>query len=147
MTPGPFELVEGPKSPDAPEDPRTATVKRGLGALAAGDEATVVTCFDPDLVYTVRGRSPLAGEHRGPAGLIATFARLRALCDQPPRFDIAIWLSAGEHVHAVGELVAVRDGRAGVFAEAHVFEVGDAGTIVTGRVYEDDLYAFDAFFG
>lgn len=143
----PFELVEGPKDPDAPEDPRTTTVKQAVAALAAGDDDAVRARCDPGFVYTVRGRSPLGGEHRGRDALIDSFRRLRALCDEPPRFDLALWLSAGAHVHVVGALTARRGGRVATFSEAHVFEVSDAGSILTGRVYEDDLYAFDAFFG
>lgn len=147
MSPEPIELVEGPRDPGVPEDPRTTAVKRAVAALGSDAVEEVEALSSPGLVHVIGGRSPVAGERHGRRALVEAFGALRERCDEPPRFDVAIWLSAGAHVHAVGELVARRGGREGRFAQAHVFEVGDDGRIRSGRVYEDDLYAFDAFFG
>jgi len=48
-----------------PTEDDVAVVRRLYAALAAGDVATVETCFHPDAVWHVPGRSVLAGTYRG----------------------------------------------------------------------------------
>lgn len=148
-SPGPSELPMGLRlseaemPPDAPDDPHVALVRRYLTALDGGDPAQARSLLTQDITWTIAGRSRVAGTHRGPDAVVAVDTTMRQLSSGTLRHEVMVWLAAGEHAHAVAAVSAERDGVAGRFNRAFVFTVGD---LITGiHVYDEDLYAFDAF--
>lgn len=138
-----MRLSESEMSPDAPDDPHVALIRRYLTALDDADPAQARSLLSPHITWTIAGRSRVAGTHSGPDAVVAVDTTLRELSGGTLRHDVMVWLAAGEHAHAVAAVSAERDGLHATFHRAFVFTVADR--IDGVHVYDEDLYAFDAF--
>lgn len=137
-------LAEAPLAADAPDDPNVGVVRRFMAALDAGDRATARALLAEDARWTVPGRGPVAGDHRGADAVLDVDATLRRLSDGTLRHHVLIWLAAGPHAHAVTRQTAARHGVESGFDRAFVFTLRD-GLITEVHAYTDDLYAVDDF--
>ena len=50
--------------------PNEELVRKGYDAFNRGDVDTLRELFDPEIVWHFPGRSPLAGDHRGPDAVV-----------------------------------------------------------------------------
>jgi ketosteroid isomerase-like protein len=107
--------------------PNVELLRRTAGAFAARDVAALAELFHDDVVWTIGGKSAIAGEYRGLGEIVALFSRVAELTGGTYRID-PLWFLADDHrgvtlYRATGEragrsidmeqvaLVALRDGR------------------------------------
>jgi ketosteroid isomerase-like protein len=114
--------------------------------LDRGEPEAARALLAEDVTQKVPGRSVLAGTHRGPEAVVAVDQRMRETTEKTLSWRPMIWLASGEHAHVVGRLEATRGGRIGTFDRAMVFRLAN-GRIAELRIYENDQYDFDEFFG
>ena len=112
-----------------------ALVGAGYAALGEGDLKGFYDMFADDVVWVNHGAgSPLAGEHKGKAGVRALFDRAMQLVDVTG-FTLSSLLADGDHVVAlVDEAFTVKaTGKSHDGPVVYVFEVRNASV---GRVDE-----------
>lgn len=107
------------------EDPRVQAVLAYQQAVAAGrlDEAREV--FWDDVVYTVPGRSLLAGEYAGPEAVMGYLGRLMELTGGRYAISRMRWLTSAGRVGLATRNHAERNGRTLSWDELIVFEFVD----------------------
>jgi ketosteroid isomerase-like protein len=93
--------VEGSEHPNAQAYRRTAD------AFRAGDDRLLESLIDPNVVWHVPGRHPLAGDIHGREELLEWFGRLRPKGFWLTEHDV---LANDEHVCALSIMGARRDG-------------------------------------
>jgi ketosteroid isomerase-like protein len=122
-------------------------VRRFYAALAAGDLATVESCFAPDAVWHLPGKSVIAGEHRGwPAirdGVLAKLGPLSGHTFRAELLDIAV---GQEFAVAVQRATAAYQGRQLDVTGCQLIRP-KGGRITEIRGHYSDQYALDAFWG
>ena len=124
--------------------PNEEVVRRGYEAFQAGDLDTLREQFDPNVVWHVVGRGPLAGEYRGIDEVFGFFGKIVELTGGTFKLDVHDILANDQHVVA---LVRARGERAGKTLEdpqAHVLHVND-GKVTEFWGHAWDLYAADEF--
>ncbi len=121
-----------------------AVVRSGYEAFARGDLATVTSLFSPDIVWHIPGSSPLAGDRRGPADVVAFFGDLAAMSGGTFSLQLHDLLASDDHVVALGHQTAQRNGKTLDEDLVHVWHVSDGkATEFWGVPY--DAAAADAF--
>ena len=121
--------------------------ERFYTAFLAADEAALADVVAPDAVLVVRGRSRLAGGHRGPAGIAAlrrTIAELTRNSWGPLREDSHDITESEWHAVVLDKFLGERNGRELSSHEAFVLAVED-GRIVRLFHYVHDPDGFAAF--
>jgi len=126
------------------EHPNAKLVRHGYAAFANGDIEALREFMAPDLVWHEPGRSPLAGDHKGPEGVLALLGQLRARSDRTFAVEIVDLLVSAERVVAIQEETARCGDRALDMASAVEFEIHH-GMITEVTVYHADTYHFDEF--
>jgi len=126
------------------EHPNARLIRHGYEAFAKGDLEAVREFMAPDVVWHEPGRGPLAGDHKGPEGVLALLAELGARSGGTFRIDVVDLLASAERVVAVQEESALRGDRALDVASAVDFEIHQ-GRITEVTVYHADTYQFDEF--
>jgi ketosteroid isomerase-like protein len=121
-----------------------ATYRRMIAGFNANDLSAVREVVDDDIVYTMPGRSALAGCTRGVAPHLAMLARARELSRGTLRLEPEALAVDGEHLFVWGTIHATR-GHEHLEAKHCVVYRFARGKIVEGRTIPTDLYAFDAF--
>ena len=127
------------------DDPRVRAILSYQRQVAAGDLESARTIFWPDVIYTVPGRSMLAGTYRGPDEVMGYFGRLFALTDGSYAISRMHWLTSADQVGLATRNHATRDGHSLAWDELIVF------TFVDGRKksishFSGDQYGVDALF-
>ena len=124
-----------------------ATVRRLYAAVAAGDLAGVAACFHEEAVWSLPGRSALAGTHRGWAAirddLLARQGPLSGGTFRPVLLDLAV---GEEYIVAVVHATADHAGRRLDQTVCQLLRVRE-GQIVEVRGHYGDEAALDAFWG
>ncbi|HUR69674.1 MAG TPA: nuclear transport factor 2 family protein [Candidatus Thermoplasmatota archaeon] len=127
-------------------DPHADLAQRFFGAFAKKDIDAARACLAPHVTWHVPGQSVISGAHRGPDGVLAYFAKLRALTEgtwQAHPIDLLAGKS-GAIVLARG--TGARQGRR--FDATYALHLRmEGGLIVEARLYPEDLSALDAFWG
>jgi uncharacterized protein len=125
--------------------PNEELVRRGYDAFARGDMDTLRELFDREIVWHFPGRSPLAGDHRGPDAVLGFFGRTTELT--AGTFRAELHDAVADDRHAVGMQLATgeREGRRLEDREVLVFHVGD-GKVVEVWQYLEDQYTYAEFF-
>lgn len=114
-------------------------------AYADGDAERLRELLDPNVIYHVPGRSPMAGDYEGRNQVLALWDRQkRYMGGKPYRVKEVAMVTGGDHVVLLTEVTAARDGRQVTFRGANSYRVED-GRVVEGRVFIFDLEGFDAF--
>jgi ketosteroid isomerase-like protein len=115
-----------------------------IDAFNRNDLDAVTSLLDPNIVYTIPGRSPLAGETRGVRAHVAALALARERSGGTLRLDPRAVAADGDYVFVYGRITAERAGRRLDSDHCVVFRFS-GGRVVEGRTVPVDLYAFDEF--
>jgi ketosteroid isomerase-like protein len=130
--------------PDEPMHPNVATYWRLIEAFNRNDLETVGAVLDPELVYTIPGRSPIAAHTRGVSAHLEALRRSRERSGNTLKLEPKTVTAGGDRVFVFGRISATRNGVH--FESDHyvVFRFAN-GRIVEGITLPVDQYAFDAF--
>ncbi len=126
------------------DHPNARLVRHGYEAFAQGDLDALREFMAHDVVWHEPGRSPLAGDHKGPEGILALLGELQARSKGTFGVEIVDLLVNAERVVAIQEETAQRGDRALDMASAVEFEIHH-GQITEVTVYHADTYHFDEF--
>lgn len=124
--------------------PNEVLLRKGYDAFAKGDLDTIRGLFAPDIVWTVPGRSPLAGTYKGIDEVFGLFAELVKRSEGTFQIELHDVLANDQHAVALATLNGRRGNR--------TLNVHDVATyhVKNGRVTEawfasEDEYAQDEF--
>jgi uncharacterized protein len=124
---------------------RGDVVKRMYAAVNRGDVAEAAACFAPDAVWTLPGRGPMAGTHRGVQDIYANFfARLGPLSGGTFHAELLDVAEGERYVVAVQRATAEHGGRRLDVTGCQLMTVVD-GRITEVRGHYSDQEALDAF--
>ena len=121
------------------------TVRRGYEAFGKGDMDTLRSIMTPDVVQSVPGKSPIAGEYKGVDTVLWYYGHLFELTGGTLEAQLESTKAKGDdRVDAVHRLSAQRDGKSYDEEETLHF------TLTGGRISRldeehPDLAKFDAF--
>lgn len=124
--------------------PNAELVRGGYEALARGEVATVVGLLADDIVWHVGGCNPLAGDYHGHDGVMGFFGKLMDMTGGAFRLDIHDIAATDDHVLAIVDVRAEKDGRSYDGNAIHVWHVRD-GKAVEWRAIAVHQYANDEF--
>jgi ketosteroid isomerase-like protein len=124
--------------------PNVALYCRLIDAFNANDLTTVATLFHPGLVYTVPGRSSIAGETHGIDAHLDMLRSVRERSGGTLRLEPSAIAADGHYIFVYGRISVRREGRHFDSKHCVIFRFSE-GRIVEGRTVPLDLYAFDAF--
>lgn len=122
------------------------TVAALLDRAAKKDMEGMTELMAEDLIIHCSGRSRFAGDHKGKDGFFAFFGGLVKASDgtfMPKVHEIA---AQGDHVVALLELSAERDGKKAQWSQANVYHVRE-GKVTEVWILPEDQYRFDEFWG
>jgi ketosteroid isomerase-like protein len=125
--------------------PNEELTRRGFDAFAKGDVDTLREVFDPDAVWHVGGRSPLAGDYRGMEAILGSFASTMERSGGTFRIELHDVLANDEHAVSLYTARAERDGRTLEDRSVLVSHIRD-GKLVEAWLLSGDQYAADDFF-
>ena len=131
------------ESSDA-ENPLVAAYFRMIRAFNENDLGAVQALLHEAVVYTIPGRSPIAGTALGVAQHLAQLQKARALSNNTLRLDPTDVVASAERLFVYGRITAQRGERRLDSEHLVVFRF-ESGRIVEGRTVPIDLYEFDAF--
>ena len=126
------------------EHPNARLARQGYVAFAQGDLETFKDLMADNVVWHEPGRSPLAGDYKGPEGVLALLQGLRERSGETFAIDVIDVLATGDRVVVLQEETARRNGRELDMASAVDFEIHQ-GKITEVTVYHADTYHFDEF--
>jgi hypothetical protein len=126
------------------EHPNARLVRRGYDSFARGDLDALREYMADEVVWHEPGRSPIAGDHKGPAGVLEFLRRLKERSDGTYTIGLVDVMANAERVVAIQEATARRGGRTLDTASAVEFEI-HLGKITEVTVYHSDTYRFDEF--
>jgi ketosteroid isomerase-like protein len=126
--------------------PNEALVRSLYEAQARGDLDAYVGHLTEDFVLHIPGRSRIAGDYRGEADVRRHFHEIAQLSGGTFRTSVHDVTVSRDHVVALIEATAERDGRTVSLPRAHVWHVrGDR--LSELWLQPMDLYAFDEYWG
>jgi uncharacterized protein len=121
------------------------TVRRFYGALAGWDTAALESCFAPDVVWHLPGKSPIAGDHHGwPAIRDDFLAKLGPLSGHTFRAELLDVAVGQEFIVAVQHATASYQERRLDITGCQLMRLED-GRITEVRGHYPDQDAMDAF--
>ena len=130
---------------DADEnDPLVLAYLRLIRAFNANDLASAKAAFDPKVVYTIPGRSPVASVAHGVDEHLAQLKRVREASGGTLKFEPKSVVAKNDLLFVYGRVSAVR-GEKRLDSDHLVLFRFASGLIVEGRTVPLDLYEFDAF--
>jgi ketosteroid isomerase-like protein len=124
--------------------PNEDLIRGGYEAFAQGDIPGVLKVFSPEIVWTIPGRSPLAGVYRGHDGVLGFFTQLGERSGGTFRLELVDLLANDTRAVALTREQAEREGRALDVRGVHVWTIAD-GQATTFLGLPDDAYAEDEF--
>lgn len=118
--------------------------QRFFGSFARKDLDGVRACLAPDVAWIVPGLAAISGRHEGPEGVLGYFARLREFSGGTWRAEPLDMFAGATGVVVVARGAGEREGRR--FDATYCLRLRmENGRIVEGRLYPEDLHAFEAF--
>jgi ketosteroid isomerase-like protein len=126
------------------EHPNARLVRHGYDAFARGDLDSIRELMAGDVVWHEPGRSPIAGDYKGPDGVMSLLGELRDRSDGTFVVDLVDVVPSAERVVVFQEESGTRRGRELDVASVVDFEIHH-GKITEVTVYEHDAYQFDEF--
>jgi uncharacterized protein len=105
---------------------------------------TLRQLFDPGIIWHFPGRSPLAGDHRGPDAVLGSFGRTMELTAGTFRAELHDVVADDRHAVGMHLATGEREGRTLEDHEVVVFHIRDA-KVVDVWQYIQDQYAYDEF--
>jgi ketosteroid isomerase-like protein len=124
--------------------PHVLLYRKMIAAFNANRIGEAAEIFHPDVVYTIPGKSPIAGETRGIEAHLEMLRRIRERSGGTLRLEPSSVLADDVHLLIYGRVSAQREGKRLDSEHCVVFRF-EAGRIVEGRTVPIDLYAFDDF--
>lgn len=124
--------------------PNVVRAQAGFEAFARGDFAAIAELIDEHATWRVRGRSAVAGEHRGRDAIFAFLARTAELSGGTYRVEPRWIVGDDEHVVAIYRASGAREGRTLDLEQVLLVRVA-AGRWVEIDAIPFDQYAFDEF--
>jgi ketosteroid isomerase-like protein len=115
-----------------------------IAAFNANDLGAVEALVDPNLEYTLPGKSPLACWTRGVGAHLQMLKTARELSGGTLRLEPRAVAADGDYLVVWGRITAEREGKR-LNSDHCVMYRFSQGKIVEGRTVPVDLYAFDAF--
>lgn len=115
-----------------------------IAGFNENDLNAVANLVDENVIYTIPGRSPIAGETRGLAAHLAALKHARERSGGTLKLEPRAVAADGDYLVVWGRITAEREGRI-LDCEHCVMYRFESGKIVEGRTVPIDLYAFDAF--
>lgn len=123
------------------------TVRRFYAALVGRDIVTLESCFVPDAVWHLPGKSVIAGSHRGWAAIRDDFlAKIGPLSGQTFRAELLDVAVGQDFIVAVQHATAAHRGRHLDVTGCQLMRM-DEGHIAEVQGHYSDQYALDAFWG
>lgn len=120
-------------------------VRRLYAAWGEGDLESAADCFAPEVVWTVPGRSPIAGSHQGWAAIRERFfARLGAISGGTFKAALVDVALGEHHVVAVQHATAAREAKRLDITACQLMRI-ERGRIVEVHSHYSDQEALDAF--
>ncbi len=120
-------------------------VRRGYDSLARGDVEALREIMAPDIIWHEPGRSPLAGDHKGPDGVLDFFAQLKERSGGTFEAEIVDTVADADRVVVFQRERAERSADRIDLLAAVDFEI-HYGKITEVSVYHADTCRFDEFF-
>lgn len=120
-------------------------LKKGHRAFATQDMDTLREIIAEDSVWHVAGRSPISGDYNGRDAVFGFFQRLGELTQGTGQLDAHDYTSSDDHVVALTQFKATRNGRT---LTSNICEVGHwkDGQLVENWLIYEDPYAIDEFY-
>ncbi len=125
---------------------RLTAYRRMIEAFNQNDLGLVESLVRPDLVYTIPGKSFLAGRTIGVEAHLAVLGLARRASGGTLRLRPAATAIDGDYLLIWGEISAERHGRRLEGPHSVMYRF-DGARIAEGRTVPVDLYAFDDFWG
>jgi ketosteroid isomerase-like protein len=132
------------REPSDAQNPLVDAYFRMIRAFNENDLDAVRALLHEDVVYTIPGRSPIAGTARGVSQHLSQLQKARALSNNTLRLDPTDVVASAERLFVYGRITAQRSERRLDSEHLVVFRF-EGGRIVQGRTVPIDLYEFDAF--
>jgi ketosteroid isomerase-like protein len=139
-----LEVFERAKLKENVLHPYVTSYRRMIAAFNAGDLEAVREVVSSEIVYTVPGKSPLAGRTTGLADHVEMLKKARQMSEGSLTLTPGAVAQDGEHLFVWGTIRAQRGERRLDAKHCVVFRF-DSGKIVEGWTVPTDLYAFDDF--
>jgi uncharacterized protein len=128
------------------EDTYEAFIRRAYKDFESGDLDLLGVVLAQDVVWHEPGRGPLAGDHKGPAAVLAFLEQLRALSGGTFSIEVLDVLSEPGRAVVLQRETANKVDRDLNTIVAVDYEIHQ-GKITEVTVYHTDQYAFDDFWG
>jgi ketosteroid isomerase-like protein len=124
--------------------PNVGLYLKMIAAFNANRVGEAAEVLHPDVVYTVPGRSPIAGQTRGVQAHLEMLRRARDRSGGTLRLEPHSVIADDTYLFVYGRVTAEREGKRLDSDHCVVFRF-EGGRIVEGRTVPVDLYAFDDF--
>ena len=132
------------REPSDHDNPLVVAYFRMIRAFNEGDLGAVRALLHEDVVYTIPGRSPIAGTARGVSQHLEQLQRARIMSNDTLRLEPSDVVASAKRLFVYGRITAQRGDRRLDSEHLVVFRF-ESGRIVEGRTVPIDLYEFDAF--
>jgi ketosteroid isomerase-like protein len=126
------------------EHPNVARYRRMIDGFNRNDLSAVTEVVDANIVYTIPGRSVIAGRTEGLDAHIRALRLAKERSGGTLRLDPSAVVGNNEYVFVYGRISATRQEKSLNSNHAVVFRFA-GGKIVEGATYPSNLYEFDAF--
>jgi len=126
------------------ENAYESVVRHAYKEFEAGDLDLLAVVMAHDVVWHEPGRSPLAGDYKGPKAVLEFLDQLRARSGGTFKIEVVDVLSESERAVVLQRETASRNGRTLDVVAAVDFEIHH-GKITEVTVYQADTYQFDEF--
>ena len=126
------------------EDAYESVVRRAYQDFESGDLDLLAVVMAQDVVWHEPGRSPLAGDYKGPEAVLDFLGQLKARSDGTFKIEIVDVLTEPERAVVFQRETATRNGKDLDVIAAVDFEIHH-GKITEVTVYQADTYQFDEF--
>lgn len=124
--------------------PNVLAYRAMIEAFNRNDLSEVERLVDPQLIYTIPGRSPIACRTEGVQAHLAALRHARERSGGTLRLEPRSVAAEGEYLFVWGIIRAERAGKRLESEHGVMYRFVD-GRIVEGRTLPVDLYAFDEF--
>jgi len=126
------------------ENAYESVVRHAYQEFESGDLDLLAVVMAQDVVWHEPGRSPLAGDYKGPEAVLGFLGQLRARSGGTFKIEIVDVLSEPDRAVVLQRETASKNGRTLDVVVAVDFEIHH-GKITEVTVYQGDTYQFDEF--